>query len=80
MKRHHDRRFPGESDAYRDARDRLLDAEMDLRKRVEAVAALRRVVSPLAAKEPPTEPPDTVSELFHTRNRFPMLPPDIAIM
>ncbi|MDH3701714.1 MAG: DUF899 family protein [Alphaproteobacteria bacterium] len=42
MGRLHERRFPGESDAYRDARDRLLDAEMDLRKRVEAVAALRR--------------------------------------
>lgn len=42
MARLHERRFPGESDAYREARDRLLDAEMDLRKRVEAVAAQRR--------------------------------------
>lgn len=42
MERIHGRRFPGESDAYREARDRLLEAEMDLRKRVEAVAALRR--------------------------------------
>ena len=42
MGRIHERQFPGESEAYRDARDRLLEAEMDLRKRVEAVAALRR--------------------------------------
>lgn len=42
MGRIHERQFPGESEAYRDARDRLLDAEMDLRKRVEAVAAQRR--------------------------------------
>jgi len=34
--------FPNESDAYRKARQRLLGAEIDLRKRVEAVAALRR--------------------------------------
>jgi predicted dithiol-disulfide oxidoreductase (DUF899 family) len=35
-------RFPGESAAYRGARQKLLAAELDLRKRVEAVAALRR--------------------------------------
>jgi predicted dithiol-disulfide oxidoreductase (DUF899 family) len=44
MSRLHDKRFPGESDAYREARDRLLDAEMDLRKCVEAVAAMRRAL------------------------------------
>ena len=44
MGRLHERRFPGESDAYRDARDRLLDAEMDLRTRIEEVAALRRAL------------------------------------
>lgn len=38
----HDVRFPGESKAYRGARDALLKAEMDLRRQVEAVAALRR--------------------------------------
>jgi predicted dithiol-disulfide oxidoreductase (DUF899 family) len=35
-------RFPGESDGYRAARDRLLAAEIELRARLEAVAALRR--------------------------------------
>lgn len=35
-------RFPGESDQYRAARDELLRAEMDLRERIEAVAAQRR--------------------------------------
>jgi predicted dithiol-disulfide oxidoreductase (DUF899 family) len=35
-------RFPGETEAYRKARKRLLTAELDLRKRVEAVAAVRR--------------------------------------
>ena len=35
-------RFPGESDQYRQAREELLRAEIDLRQRVEAVAALRR--------------------------------------
>jgi predicted dithiol-disulfide oxidoreductase (DUF899 family) len=35
-------RFPGESDRYRAARNRLLEAEIDLRQRLEAVAAMRR--------------------------------------
>ncbi len=38
----HDTSFPGESDDYRKARDHLLVAEMELRKRLEEVAALRR--------------------------------------
>jgi predicted dithiol-disulfide oxidoreductase (DUF899 family) len=38
----HDVRFPGESRAYRTARDELLRAEIDLRDRLEEVAALRR--------------------------------------
>lgn len=42
MVRFHDERFPGESDDYRTARDRLLQAELELRDRVEEVAALRR--------------------------------------
>lgn len=37
-------RFPGESVAYRVARDRLLHAEIELRQQVEAVAALRRAL------------------------------------
>ena len=40
----HERRFPGESDAYREARDRLLAAERDLRRQTEEVAELRRAL------------------------------------
>jgi predicted dithiol-disulfide oxidoreductase (DUF899 family) len=46
MGRFHDRRFPGEDDAYRSARDGLLEAEAALRKRIEEVAALRRALPP----------------------------------
>jgi predicted dithiol-disulfide oxidoreductase (DUF899 family) len=35
-------RFPGESKAYRTARNHLLQAEIDLRRQIERVAALRR--------------------------------------
>jgi len=38
----HPVRFPGERDAYRAARDRLLEREIELRRALEAVAALRR--------------------------------------
>ncbi len=38
----HTTRFPGETPAYRAARDELLSAERDLRTRVEEVAAKRR--------------------------------------
>jgi predicted dithiol-disulfide oxidoreductase (DUF899 family) len=38
----HHERFPDETPAYRTARNKLLVAEIDLRRRVEAVAALRR--------------------------------------
>src|ERR1700761_5480500 len=40
----HTVRFPGESHAYRVARDRLLKAEMELRRQTEATAALRRAL------------------------------------
>jgi predicted dithiol-disulfide oxidoreductase (DUF899 family) len=40
----HQKRFPGESDEYRIARDELLRAELALRQRVEEVAALRRAL------------------------------------
>ncbi len=40
--RFHERRYPGESDAYRKARDELLQAELDLIDQVESVAAKRR--------------------------------------
>jgi predicted dithiol-disulfide oxidoreductase (DUF899 family) len=38
----HAQRFPNENSAYRDARNKLLEAEMSLRKSIEEVAALRR--------------------------------------
>ncbi len=39
-------RFPDETPDYRAARDELLGAERDLRRRVEQTAALRRKLSP----------------------------------
>jgi predicted dithiol-disulfide oxidoreductase (DUF899 family) len=38
--------FPGESDEYRAARDRLLEAEIELRRMLESVAAQRRALPP----------------------------------
>lgn len=38
----HSIRFPGETPEYREARDKLLQAEMALRRQLEDVAALRR--------------------------------------
>jgi predicted dithiol-disulfide oxidoreductase (DUF899 family) len=40
----HDIRFPNESAEYRAARDKLLEAEMALRRQTEAVAAQRRAL------------------------------------
>lgn len=42
----HDIRFPNETAEYRAARDRLLEAEMALRRQAEAVAAQRRALPP----------------------------------
>ena len=42
----HAKRFPGESAAYRAARDKLLHAETALRRNLEEVAALRRALPP----------------------------------
>ena len=71
-------RFPGESSAYRSAREELLQAERELRRHVEAVAAARRKL-PLGGVAPEdylfeeggrnledTSPPHSVrlSELF----------------
>jgi predicted dithiol-disulfide oxidoreductase (DUF899 family) len=39
-------RFPGESSEYRLARNRLLEAEVDLRRTIERVAAQRRALPP----------------------------------
>ena len=44
-------RFPGESEEYREARNRLLDAEMELRRTIERVAAQRRGL-PLGGEVP----------------------------
>ena len=49
MKNYHDKKFPGESDAYREARNELLEAEINLRKQTEEVAELRRRL-PYSAK------------------------------
>jgi predicted dithiol-disulfide oxidoreductase (DUF899 family) len=38
--------FPGESAEYREARNRLLDQEAELRRATEAVAAARRTLPP----------------------------------
>ncbi len=46
MEQFHARRFPGESDTYREARNQLLSAERDLRRKVEEVAAMRRGLPP----------------------------------
>jgi len=42
----HDIRFPGESDEYRRERNRLLEAEIELRRAIESVAAQRRALPP----------------------------------
>ena len=47
----HEVRFPGESDAYRAARNELLEEEIALRRQVEAVAAKRRTL-PLGGEVP----------------------------
>ena len=47
----HTRRFPGETDEYRSARDELLQAEMELRRNSEAVNAQRREL-PLGGEVP----------------------------
>jgi len=44
MDRFHDKRFPNEDDAYRAARNKLLEAEIDLRRQTEAVAEMRRAL------------------------------------
>jgi len=41
MGRFHDREFPGDGAAYREARDELLKAELDMRQRLQEIAELR---------------------------------------
>ena len=38
--------FPGETDEYRQARDRLLTEEVELRRRMDRVAETRRALPP----------------------------------
>lgn len=40
----HDKQFPNEAEEYREARNRLLEAEIELRSRIEEVAAARRAL------------------------------------
>jgi predicted dithiol-disulfide oxidoreductase (DUF899 family) len=47
----HVNRFPGETTSYREARNQLLQAEMNLRKNLEEVASLRRKL-PLGGEMP----------------------------
>ena len=47
----HSVRFPGESEEYRRKRNELLNAELDLRRQIEAVAAMRRQL-PLGGPAP----------------------------
>ena len=76
---HHPNRFPGESEAYRKARNELLEAEMNLRRSIESVAALRRKLplggalkedyvfeeGPLGLSESQEVRRTRLSELFH---------------
>jgi predicted dithiol-disulfide oxidoreductase (DUF899 family) len=47
----HEVRFPGESPSYRAARNKLLDAEIEMRRAVESAATLRRTL-PLGGETP----------------------------
>ena len=64
-------RFPGETPAYRTARDELLRAEQDLRRNVEAVAAGRRQL-PLGGEVPEdyvfTEGPPSLDDELPVRS------------
>ncbi len=74
----HSIRFPGENDAYRAARNELLEEEIKLRKNIEAVAVLRRKLplggalkedyvfeeGPSNLNDPPSSRKVRLSELF----------------
>ena len=76
----HSFRFPGETEAYRRSRNQLLQAEVDLRRRVEEVALLRRqlplggqIAEDYIFEEGSPDPNDTrtirqvpISELFRS--------------
>jgi predicted dithiol-disulfide oxidoreductase (DUF899 family) len=62
-------RFPGESEAYRKARNALLEQEIELRRQIERVAAMRRTL-PLGGAVPQDyrfqgeHGPATLSDMF----------------
>lgn len=67
-------RFPGESSAYRDARDALLRAEIELKLKTEQVAAMRRRLPPggalpqdYAFEEGPADPSDASAAVHPVR-------------
>ena len=45
MSKHHDKRFPNEPDDYRNARDELLTAEIELRRSLDKVAQQRKTLT-----------------------------------
>src|SRR5689334_21113196 len=49
MKLLHDKKFPNETEEYREARNKLLEAEISLRRQTEEVAKMRRAL-PLGGK------------------------------
>jgi predicted dithiol-disulfide oxidoreductase (DUF899 family) len=69
MKNYHDKKFPGENNAYREARNELLEAEVNLRRQIEEVNALRRKL-PNGAKVKEDyvfEEKDELGKIRHTK-------------
>lgn len=62
----HNERFPGEGRAYRAARNTLLRAELELRRRIEAVAAMRRKLPPGGLVPEDYEFEEGAADLAHT--------------
>ena len=69
MKKYHDKKFPGESESYREARNELLEAEVNLRRQTETVAALRRKLphSARVKEDYVFEEKDTSGNIKHTK-------------
>ena len=69
MKNYHDKKFPGESNAYREARNELLEAEINLRRQTEEVAAAQaQPASQRKVKEDYVfEEKDTSGKIKHTK-------------
>ncbi|MEO8765808.1 MAG: DUF899 family protein [Ginsengibacter sp.] len=69
MTNYHNKRFPGESTGYREARNKLLEAEINLRRQTEEVAALRRMLpyNALLKEDYVFEETDESGNLQHTK-------------